>query len=183
MQVDALSLPEVKLMTPKRIGDERGFFCETYNAKTYEDAGIGCDFVQDNQSYSARKGTLRGLHYQAPPFAQAKLVRVLSGAIIDVAVDARRTSSTFGKWVKVELSAENGIQIFVPTGFLHGFVTLAPDTHVAYKVDNYYDRASDGSVRWDDPDLAIDWGVSADTVTVSDKDADAQSWKAFNTPF
>jgi len=182
MQIDALSIAEVMLVTPKRIGDERGFFCETYNAKAFKQAGIGCDFVQDNQSYSARKGTLRGLHYQAPPFAQAKLVRVLNGAIVDVAVDARRASPTFGKWVKSELSADNGAQLFVPAGFLHGFVTLESDTHVAYKVDNFYDRASDGSVKWNDPDLAIDWGVD-DGVTVSDKDANAQSWQTFNTPF
>ncbi len=183
MQVDALSIPEVKLITPKRIGDERGFFCETYNAKAFKQAGIDCDFIQDNESLSAAKGTLRGLHYQAPPFAQAKLVRVLSGAIVDVAVDARKTSPTFGQWVKAELSAENGAQLFVPAGFLHGFVTLKPDTHVAYKVDNFYDRASDGAVKWDDPGLAIDWGEGVGDVIVSDKDEAAQSWRAFKTPF
>ncbi len=183
MQVDALSIPEVKLITPKRIGDARGYFCETYNARAFKQAGICCNFVQDNQSYSASKGTLRGLHYQAPLFAQAKLVRVLSGAIVDVAVDARKASPTYGKWVKAELSAENGVQIFVPAGFLHGFVTLQLNTHVAYKVDNYYDQASDGSVKWDDPELAIDWGVDGGDMMVSNKDSKALSWKAFRSPF
>ncbi len=183
MQVEALDIADVKLVTSKRLGDERGYFCETYNTKTFSAAGIDCDFIQDNESFSAAKGTLRGLHYQAPPFAQAKLVRVLSGAILDVAVDARKASPTYGKWVKAELSAENGVQIFVPAGFLHGFLTLEPDTHVAYKVDNYYDQASDGSVKWDDPDIAINWGVESSDVTISDKDARAPAWRAFNTPF
>jgi len=183
MQVEALDIPDVKLVTPKRFGDERGYFCEIYNARTFSAAGIDCDFIQDNESFSAAKGTLRGLHYQAPPFAQAKLVRVLSGAIVDVAVDARKASPTYGKWVKAELSAENGVQIFVPAGFLHGFVTLKPDTHVAYKVDNYYDQASDGSVKWDDPDLAIDWGVDSNSIILSDKDRNAESWRNFTSVF
>lgn len=183
MDVAALTIPEVKLITPRRFSDDRGFFSETYNARAFKEARIDCDFVQDNHSYSAKKGTVRGLHYQAPPHAQAKLVRVLSGAVIDVAVDARKASPTFGQWVKAELSAENGVQIFVPKGFLHGFVTLEPDTEVAYKVDAFYDGASDGSVKWDDANLAIDWGVSAADASLSDKDASAPSWSEFNSPF
>lgn len=183
MDVIALDIPEVKIITPRRFSDDRGFFSETYNARAFKEAGIEVDFVQDNHSYSARKGTVRGLHFQAPPHAQSKLVRVLRGSIIDVAVDARKASPTFGKWVKAELSAENGKQIFVPQGFLHGFLTLEPDTEVAYKVDAFYDGASDGSVKWNDPDLAIDWGVEEGAASLSDKDARAQSWGDFNSPF
>lgn len=183
MDVTPLAIPEVKLITPRRFSDDRGFFSETYNARSFKAAGVDCDFVQDNHSYSAKKGTVRGLHYQAPPHAQAKLVRVLRGSIIDVAVDARKASPTFGKWVKAELSAENGVQIFVPKGFLHGFVTLEPDTEVAYKVDAFFDGASDGSVKWNDPDLGIDWGVSEADASLSDKDAKAPAWAEFNSPF
>ncbi len=183
MDVISLEIPDVKIITPRRFADDRGFFSETYNARAFKAAGIGCDFVQDNHSYSAKAGTVRGLHFQAPPFAQSKLVRVLRGAIIDVAVDARKASPTFGKWVRAELSAENGNQIFVPAGFLHGFATLEPDTEVAYKVDAYYDGASDGSVKWDDPSLKIDWGVSSDTASLSAKDSQAPSWKDWASPF
>jgi dTDP-4-dehydrorhamnose 3,5-epimerase len=183
MDVVSLDIPEVKIITPRRFGDDRGFFSETYNARAFKAAGIEVDFVQDNHSHSAKKGTVRGLHFQAPPHAQSKLVRVLRGSIVDVAVDARKASPTFGRWVKAELSAENGKQIFVPQGFLHGFLTLEPDTEVAYKVDAFYDRASDGSVKWDDPDLAIDWGISSKDASLSDKDAKAQSWAAFKSPF
>lgn len=183
MDVIALDIPEVKIITPRRFSDDRGFFSETYNARAFKAAGVEVDFVQDNHSYSARKGTVRGLHFQAPPHAQSKLVRVLRGSIIDVAVDARKASPTFGKWVKAELSAENGKQIFVPKGFLHGFLTLEPDTEVAYKVDAFYDGASDGSVKWNDPDLAIDWGVGDHEASLSEKDAKAQSWRDFKSPF
>lgn len=183
MDVQSLEIPEVKIITPRRFSDDRGFFSETYNARAFKAAGVEVDFVQDNHSYSANKGTVRGLHYQAPPHAQSKLVRVLRGSIIDVAVDARKASPTFGKWVKAALSAENGVQIFVPKGFLHGFVTLEPDTEVAYKVDAFYDSASDGSVKWNDPDLAIDWGLGESEAALSDKDAKAQSWADFIPPF
>ncbi|MEZ5894186.1 MAG: dTDP-4-dehydrorhamnose 3,5-epimerase [Parvularculaceae bacterium] len=182
MDVISLEIPEVKIVTPRRFSDDRGFFSETYNARAFKAAGISVDFVQDNHSYSAKAGTVRGLHYQAPPHAQSKLVRVLKGAIVDVAVDARKASPTFGKWVKAELSAENGKQIFVPKGFLHGFLTLVPDTEVAYKVDAFYDGASDGSARWDDPDLAIDWGLKGEA-SLSAKDAKAPSWADFKSPF
>ncbi len=147
------------------------------------DAGLDFVFVQDNESLSAQQGTLRGLHYQAPPFAQAKLVRVVRGAIFDVAVDARRGSPSFGRWVAEKLSDENGAQLLVPRGFLHGFVTLTPDTQVIYKVDNPYDAGSDGGVMWNDPDLGIDWGVPPDEVTLSDKDRRTPAFRDWTSPF
>lgn len=183
LEIVELAIPEVKLVTPKRFGDDRGFFSETYNAQRFKDAGITVDFVQDNHSYSAPAGTVRGLHYQAPPFAQSKLVRVLRGRILDVAVDVRKGSPTYGKWVSAELSAENGVQIFVPQGFLHGFATLEPDCEIAYKVDNYYSSECDGAVLWNDPDLAIDWGIDPATATLSAKDAAAPRFSAFSSPF
>ncbi|MGE6699034.1 dTDP-4-dehydrorhamnose 3,5-epimerase [Hyphomonas sp. NPDC076900] len=183
MKIEALAIPDVKLVTPPRFGDDRGFFSETYNAEKFKAAGIDADFVQDNHSLSAQTGTVRGLHFQAPPFAQAKLVRCLRGAIVDVAVDVRKGSPTYGKWVKAELSAENGVQIYVPRGFLHGFATLVPDTEIAYKVDNYYSKECDGAVIWNDPSLAIDWGIDPATATLSAKDAAAQSFAEFVSPF
>lgn len=183
MRIEALALPDVKLVTPARFGDTRGYFAETYNRRAFGQAGIANAFVQDNQSLSARAGTVRGLHFQAPPFAQAKLVRVLKGAIFDVAVDARKASPSYGRWAGARLDDATGAQLFVPAGFLHGFVTLEHETIVAYKVDAYYDMASDGSVRWDDPDLAIGWGLAASAATVSEKDSRAQSWAAFKSPF
>ena len=183
LKVEPLAIPDVKVVTPPRFGDDRGFFSETYNAQRFREAGIDADFVQDNHSLSARKGTVRGLHFQAPPFAQAKLVRVLRGAIVDVAVDVRRGSPTYGKWVSAELSAENGAQIYVPRGFLHGFATLEPDTEIAYKVDNYYSKECDGAVLWNDETLAIDWGIPAAEAVLSEKDAAAQRFADFDTPF
>lgn len=183
MRVEALAIPEVKLVTPKRFADARGYFEETYNVRAFAAAGILAAFMQDNQSLSVKKGTVRGLHYQAPPFAQAKLVRVLRGAVLDVAVDARKGSPSYGRHVKARLDEENGAQLFVPAGFLHGYVTLEPNTIVAYKVDAPYDRASDGAVRWDDPDLAIDWGLKAAEATLSEKDASATTFSAFRSPF
>lgn len=183
LNVEETALDGVLVLTPRRFADDRGFFTESYNARRFKDAGVAVDFIQDNHSYSAKAGTVRGLHFQAPPFAQSKLVRVLRGAIIDVAVDARKASPTYGQWVSVELSAENGRQIFVPQGFLHGFITLTADTDVAYKVDAYYDKASDGAVRWDDPGLAIDWGPTAGNAVLSAKDAAAQRWADFKSPF
>jgi dTDP-4-dehydrorhamnose 3,5-epimerase len=183
MLIEPLAIPDVKLVTPKRYGDARGYFVETYNERAFQKAGIAARFVQDNHSFSKPKGTVRGLHYQAPPHAQAKLVRVLKGAVLDVAVDVRKTSPTFGQWVSARLDAEAGAQLFIPAGFLHGFVTLEPETHVAYKVDAYYDREADGGVLWNDPDLAVAWGVSAAEATVSEKDAKAPRWKDFKSPF
>jgi dTDP-4-dehydrorhamnose 3,5-epimerase len=183
VKVESLAFPDVKLVTPKRHGDERGFFTESYNERTFRNAGIDCRFVQDNHSYSKCKGTVRGLHYQSPPHAQAKLVRVLRGSILDVLVDARKASPSFGKWISLTLNASSGEQLFVPRGFLHGFATLEPDTEVLYKVDDFYDPACDGAVRWDDPDLAIAWGINAAAATVSGKDAAAPAWREFKTPF
>jgi len=183
LKVESLAIQDVKLVTPARFGDDRGFFSETYNAQRFKDAGIEADFIQDNHSLSAQRGTVRGLHFQAPPFAQSKLVRVLRGTMLDVAVDVRKGSPTYGKWVSAELSAENGVQIFVPRGFLHGFVTLEPDTEIAYKVDNYYSKECDGAVLWNDPALGIDWGIPANEAVLSDKDAAAQSFAEFETPF
>jgi len=183
LKVNPLEIPDVKIITTARYSDARGYFTETYNRRSFLDAGITADFVQDNQSLSVSEGTVRGLHFQAPPYAQAKLVRVIQGAILDVAVDVRRGSSTYGKWVSARLTAEGGEQIFVPRGFLHGFATLAPDTVVAYKVDNLYDPASDGSVVWNDPDLQINWMTDPTAAVVSDKDSAAQRFADFVSPF
>jgi dTDP-4-dehydrorhamnose 3,5-epimerase len=182
MDIERLEIPEVVLLRPRRFGDDRGFFVETWRRDGLQAAGFGA-FDQDNMSFSREAGTLRGLHCQRPPHAQAKLVSVLTGRILDVAVDARRGSPTFGRHVKAEISAEDGAQIFVPAGFLHGFLTLEPDTRVAYKVSDYYAADCDASVRWDDPALGIDWGVSPDRVILSPKDAQAPTFEAFETPF
>ncbi|MFT3975333.1 MAG: dTDP-4-dehydrorhamnose 3,5-epimerase [Amaricoccus sp.] len=183
MDIRATDLPDVKVLTPRRFGDTRGYFSETWSAARMAAAGLSTEFVQDNESLSAKPGTLRGLHYQAPPFAQAKLVRVAKGAVRDVAVDVRRGSPTYGKWVSEVLSAENGAQLLVPRGFLHGFVTLERDTLVIYKVDNGYDAASDGSVLWNSPGLGVDWGVPAGEVTLSDKDRAATAFREWVSPF
>lgn len=177
------AIPDVKLLTPRRFADARGFFSETWSARRLAEAGIIVAFVQDNHSYSAATGTVRGLHYQSPPHAQGKLVRVARGRILDVAVDVRRDSPTYGRWVTAELSAENGAQLWIPQGFLHGFVTREPDTDVIYKVDAYYAPECDGAVRFDDPDLAIDWGIDPTEAVLSDKDAAAPGFGEFDTPF
>lgn len=177
------AIPDVKVLTPRRFGDARGWFEESWNTRRLAEAGLEFAFVQDNHSFSAQPFTLRGLHYQSPPHAQAKLVRVAQGAIRDVAVDVRVGSPSFGKWVATDLTAENGCQMLVPRGFLHGFVTLTPDTHVLYKADDFYAPDCDGAVRFDDPDLAIDWGVDPAAVTLSDKDAAAPAFAAFKSPF
>ena len=170
MQVTELAIPAVKLITPKKHGDHRGFFSETYSRKALKDAGIDLEFVQDNHSLSVEKGVLRGLHYQLAPMAQDKLVRVVRGSILDVAVDIRRSSPTFGKHVSAVISAENWAQILVPIGFAHGFVTLEPNTEVIYKVTNYYSPKDDRGIRWNDPALGIDWGIDAERAILSDKD-------------
>ncbi|MEX2671531.1 MAG: dTDP-4-dehydrorhamnose 3,5-epimerase [Phycisphaeraceae bacterium] len=170
MQVVETEIPDVKLITPKKFGDHRGFFSETYNSKALAEAGVDLDFVQDNHSLSAEKGVIRGLHFQIPPFAQDKLVRVIRGAILDVAVDIRQSSPTFGKHVTAELTADNWTQILVPKGFAHGFITLAPDTEVIYKVTNYYAPDHDRGLLWNDPELAIDWPLNGDKAILSDKD-------------
>lgn len=181
MQVDPTALSDVLIVTPRRFGDARGWFMETCSTPKLAEAGIAVEWVQDNHSFSATKGTLRGLHYQAPPHAQDKLVRCSRGAILDVAVDFRAGSPTFGKWVGVELSAENGRQLLVPRGFLHGFVTLTDDVEVQYKCSDVYAPDCDGAVRWNDPEIGIDWGVAVPML--SDKDAKAPLLKDAPRPF
>lgn len=183
IDVRALAIPDVKLLTPKRHGDARGFFTETWNRQTLAAVGIASDFCQDNYSFSAPKGTVRGLHFQKPPYAQAKLVSVLSGRIFDVAVDLRRKSPTFGRFVTAELSAEEGTQIYVPAGFAHGFCTLTPDTAVFYKVDAHYAPSVDAGVFWADADLGIPWPVAPDQALLSPKDAKLPRWKEIESPF
>lgn len=168
--IEELGISGLKLITPKKHGDERGFFSETYNAMTWEKSGLIYNFVQDNHSLSRDVGTLRGLHFQMPPFAQDKLVRVLKGRILDVAVDLRKSSSTFGQYAQVELSSDNWRQLFIPAGFAHGFVTLEPDTEVFYKVTNFYSPGHDTGIMWNDPVLAISWPVRGEDVILSDKD-------------
>ncbi|MCL4161102.1 UNVERIFIED_CONTAM: hypothetical protein GTU68_049347 [Idotea baltica] len=183
MLIEPTKLPDVLILTPRRFGDDRGYFSEVYNRTTLRDHGIDMEFVQDNHSLSRPKGTLRGLHYQAPPHAQDKLVRVGAGRILDVAVDIRTGAPTYGQWVAVELSAENGKQLFVPKGFLHGFVTLEPDTEVLYKCSDIYAPACDGAIRFDDPDIGIDWGMDVHSATISDKDTKAPAFADFDSPF
>lgn len=183
MIVERLAISEVMLLRPRRFEDGRGYFSETYNARVACEHGLASDFVQDNQSYSALAGTVRGLHFQSPPMAQTKLVRVARGAILDVAVDIRRGSPTYGHHVCAEISAENGLQIYVPRGFLHGFATLVADTDVLYKVDNYYDAGREGAVRFDDPDLGIDWKIAPDQAHVSAKDMAAPFFRDLDSPF
>lgn len=173
LELRPLGLDGVVEIVPKRIGDDRGFFSETYNAPRLAEHGIDLTFVQDNHSFSAARGVLRGLHYQLPPRAQAKLVRVVRGAIWDVAVDIRRSSPDFGRWVALEVSAERWNQILVPAGFAHGFVTLVEDTEVVYKVTDTYAPAQDRSVRYDDPALAIGWPEIDGGFQLSEKDRKA----------
>ena len=183
MDVQETKLGGVFVLTPRRFGDNRGFFSESWNKNVMAAAGLDYDFVQDNHSVSAAVGTLRGLHFQSPPNAQAKLVRCGRGRLFDVAVDIRKGSPMFGKWVAEELSFENGKQLLIPHGFLHGFVTLEPDTEIIYKCDDYYAPECDGAVRFDDPDLGIDWGIDPNKAILSDKDANAPFLKDFDSPF
>ncbi|WP_265519167.1 dTDP-4-dehydrorhamnose 3,5-epimerase [Nitratireductor luteus] len=181
IEVRPLGLDGVLEIIPRKFGDERGYFSETYNREEFAEQGVGIEFVQDNQSYSARKGVLRGLHFQLPPRAQDKLVRVLKGRIFDVAVDIRRGSSTFGRWVGLELSEEKWNQILVPKGFAHGFVTLEEHTVVAYKVSDYYSPEHDRGIRYDDPQIGIDWPVRDLEVQLSKKDTEAPFFRDSET--
>ena len=151
-------LPGVVIVEPQVFGDQRGYFMETYNKQAFAELGITTEFVQDNQSYSAQKGILRGIHFQNAPYAQAKLVRVTKGAVLDVAVDLRKGSPTYRKWVAVELSAENKRMLFIPRGFGHGFRTLTDDVEFCYKVDNLYNKACDRGIRFNDPAIGVEWG-------------------------
>lgn len=165
-----LGLDGVIEILPNKFGDHRGFFSETYNRKAFAEGGIDLDFVQDNHSFSAAKGVLRGLHFQTPPFAQDKLVRVTKGSVFDVIVDIRKGSPTFAKWVGVEVSAEKWNQVLVPKGFAHGFLTLEPNTEFLYKVTHYYSKECDRSIRFDDPAIGIEWPLDLTDVTLSEKD-------------
>lgn len=181
MQIDVTSLADLLILTPRRFADARGYFAETWSRRTLETAGVSLpDFVQDNHSLSREVGTIRGLHFQSPPHAQGKLVRCGRGRLFDVAVDARRGSPTYGQWFGVELSEENGKQLWIPAGFLHGFITREPDTEIVYKCTDYYAPDCDGAVRWDS--VGIDWGAPEEPL-LSDKDARAPAFADFDSPF
>jgi len=183
MQIEDTALPGVRILTPRRFGDDRGWFSEVWNRATLRRHGLDIDFVQDNHSLSRAVGTLRGLHYQSPPHAQAKLVRCGAGCVFDVAVDVRRGSPSYGAWVGVELSAENGRQLFIPEGFLHGFVTRAPNSELLYKCSDVYAPACDGAVHFADPDLGIDWGIDPGEAILSAKDQAAPRLAECNLSF
>jgi dTDP-4-dehydrorhamnose 3,5-epimerase len=182
MTVTETLIPGVLILEPRVFTDDRGYFYESYSKRTLAEIGIEADFLQDNQSMS-QKGTGRGLHAQAHPFAQGKLVRVLQGSVMDVAVDARVGSPTYGRHVAVELNAANNLQLWVPPGCLHGFVTLEDNTIFAYKVTNYYDKASETGVLWNDPELAIGWGITETEAVVSGKDQVLPVFKEWESPF
>lgn len=184
MDIIETPIKDLLVFEPKVWKDSRGYFYESFSQKVFEQAGISVSFVQDNQSFS-QKGTLRGLHAQANPFAQGKLVRVIQGSVVDVAVDIRKNSATYGQHFAIELSGENHQQLWVPPGFLHGFLTLEDDTIFTYKVTNYYDKASEIGVMWNDPTLNIDWAAYLDTneILLSDKDLVLSSFADFKSPF
>jgi dTDP-4-dehydrorhamnose 3,5-epimerase len=183
MKIEMTPIEDLLVITPVRHADARGFFCESWQRARLANHGITADFVQDNHSFSTVKGTLRGLHFQAPPRAQAKLVRCGRGRIWDVAVDIRQGSSTFGRWHAEELSFENGRQLFVPEGFLHGFVTLEPESEIIYKCTDVYVPDCDRAVRFNDPDIGIEWPFEAVGMTISDKDRKAPFLKDAGSPF
>ncbi len=183
LQVEQTALAGVLILTPLRFGDHRGVFSESYNQERANAAGITMTFVQDNHSLSHEVGTVRGLHFQSPPHAQDKLVRCGRGRLFDVAVDIRKGSPTYGKWVGVDLSFDNGKQLLIPAGFLHGFVTREPDTEIVYKCSDYYAPECDGAVRFDCPTIGIDWGIEAADAVLSAKDAKAPFLADFNSPF
>jgi len=182
MEIIDTKLQGVKLLKPKRFGDNRGFFAETYNRRVYTDLGVDAEFVQDNHSLSAAVGTVRGLHFQAPHQAQTKMVRCGRGSIFDVAVDIRKGSPTYGQWTGCKLSDANGVQMFIPAGFAHGFVTLEPDSEIVYKCSDYYAPETEGAIRWDDPTIGIIWPLQADP-TLSSKDVIAPFLVDLDSPF
>jgi len=183
MILERTRLDGVVLLLPRRFSDSRGFFSESWNRRTLAECGIEIDFVQDNHSMSAKAGTVRGLHYQSPPHAQDRLVRCGRGRLFDVAVDIRKGSPNYGQWVGAELSFENGKQLLVPKGFLHGFVTREPDTEILYKCSDYYAPECDGAVRFDDPEIGIDWDIDPAAAILSDKDRTAPLLRDFDSPF
>lgn len=181
--ITSLDIADVKLLQPPKFGDHRGFFSEVYNEKAFADGGVHIAFVQDNHSLSGEKGTVRGLHFQSPPFAQDKLVRVVRGAIFDIAVDLRRSSPTYGKHVSAILSADAWNQLLVPIGFAHGFMTLEPNTEVIYKVSNYYSPTHDHGLLWNDPALGIEWPLPHEQAVLSDKDRKQPLFAGLASPF
>ncbi|SIT17996.1 dTDP-4-dehydrorhamnose 3,5-epimerase [Roseivivax lentus] len=183
MQIDETALEGVLILTPRRFGDHRGFFEETWNRDVYQAAGLHFDWRQDNHSLSAAAGTVRGLHFQAPPRAQDKLVRCGRGALFDVAVDIRQGSPTYGAWVGVELTPENGRQLLVPAGFAHGFMTLTAETEIVYKCSDTYAPETEGALLWNDPEIGIAWPDPGVPPILSDKDAAAPGLAGFTTPF
>ena len=183
MDIGNLNISDVKLLVPKRHDDHRGFLSEVYKRKALAEAGIDIEFVQDNHSLSVEKGTVRGLHFQTPPFAQEKLVRVVRGSVFDVAVDLRRDSPSYGRHVGVVLSAEAWNQILVPVGFAHGFMTLEPGTEVVYKVSDYYSPDHDKGLLWNDSALRIQWPIPEGEVVLSDKDRVHPKLAELVTPF
>lgn len=183
MHIQALDIPVVLLIVPRRFADGRGYFVETWNRKAFANSTLEVDFVQDNESFNRHAGTVRGLHFQKPPSAQAKLVRVVTGRAFDVAVDLRAGSPTFGRWVAAELTAERGEQIFIPPGFAHGFCTLEDNTIVTYKVDAHYDPAAEAGIAWDDPRLAIAWPPVATPQHLSERDRVLPSFVGSISPF
>ena len=180
MEIIKTDIPDLLIVKPKVFEDDRGYFFESYNKEEFLKHGINQNFVQDNESKSG-KGVLRGLHFQKPPFAQGKLVRVIKGAVLDVAVDLRKNSPTYGQWYSIELSESNKLMYWIPPGFAHGFLTLENDTIFFYKCTNFYNKESEGSIRWDDPDLNIKWGIK--NPILSGKDKNAPLFKYFETPF
>jgi dTDP-4-dehydrorhamnose 3,5-epimerase len=183
IEIKTTKLPGVLLLKPRRFADLRGYFVETYNQQLLRKAGIAADFVQDNQSFSMQKGTIRGLHFQRPPAEQSKLVRVIRGSIFDVAVDLRLKSPTYGQWIAEQINAESGEQVFVPRGFAHGFCTLDANTEVAYKVDSYYEPKCESGIQWNDPTLNIPWPAMANAAILSEKDRMLGAFKDFVSPF
>lgn len=183
MRVECLDIPGVKMIVPRRFPDARGYFVETYSRRSLADRGIDEAFVQDNHAYSRHRGTIRGLHFQLPPEAQAKIVRVTRGSIYDVAVDLRRGSPTYGQFVAAVLSAENGAQLYIPTGFAHGLCTLEDETEVLYKASAFYAPTLEATIRWDDPGVGIPWPLDGRPAIVSERDADATPLAQFDSPF
>ena len=170
LKVEATEIPDIKIIMPEKLGDRRGFFSEVYSRRSFVAAGIDMEFIQDVHTSSAEAGTVRGLHFQSPPFAQDKLLRVTRGRILDVVVDLRGSSPSFGKHVAIELSADDWRQLLVPIGFAHGYVTLEPNTEVLYKLTEYYAPTHDHGLAWDDPALGINWGIAADRAILSERD-------------
>ena len=183
MKVETFPISGVLLVTPPRFADSRGYFVETYSQRGFAAIGIDMTFRQDNQSLSTQRGTIRGLHFQLAPEPQSKLVRVLTGSVFDAAIDLREGSATYGKWCGATLTAARGETMFVPKGFAHGFCTLEPDTIIAYKVDGFYNKAAERGIRWDDPDIAVEWPLPADEIVVSERDAAMPYLRDAATPF